>query len=37
EAVAWVRRSDARNAELVAATRARADLVVPATALPVRP
>ncbi|MFF4504481.1 nucleoside/nucleotide kinase family protein [Streptomyces sp. NPDC001401] len=29
EAVAWVRRSDQRNAELVAATRARADLVVP--------
>ncbi|MFH8217960.1 nucleoside/nucleotide kinase family protein [Streptomyces sp. NPDC018057] len=37
EAVAWVRGSDARNAELVAATRARADLVVPATALPVWP
>ncbi|GGS06972.1 nucleoside/nucleotide kinase family protein [Streptomyces humidus] len=29
EAVAWVRRSDQRNAELVAATRERADLVVP--------
>lgn len=29
EAVAWVRRSDERNAELVAATRGRADLVVP--------
>jgi pantothenate kinase len=28
EAVAWVRRSDQRNAELVAATRGRADLVV---------
>ncbi|WP_055619749.1 nucleoside/nucleotide kinase family protein [Streptomyces sp. JHA19] len=34
EAVAWVTRSDQRNAELVAATRDRADLVVPATALP---
>ncbi|MFB8754139.1 nucleoside/nucleotide kinase family protein [Streptomyces nigra] len=35
EAVAWVTRSDQRNAELVAATRGRADLVVPAaTALP---
>ncbi|MFJ3656711.1 nucleoside/nucleotide kinase family protein [Streptomyces nigra] len=34
EAVAWVMRSDQRNAELVAATRDRADLVVPATALP---
>lgn len=31
EAVAWVMRSDQRNAELVAATRDRADLVVPAT------
>jgi pantothenate kinase len=29
EAVAWVTRSDQRNAELVAATRQRADLVVP--------
>ncbi|MET8164374.1 nucleoside/nucleotide kinase family protein [Streptomyces sp. NPDC005329] len=29
EAVAWVLRSDQRNAELVAATRERADLVVP--------
>ncbi|NUO91793.1 MAG: nucleoside/nucleotide kinase family protein [Dermatophilaceae bacterium] len=29
EAVAWVLRSDQRNAELVAATRDRADLVVP--------
>ncbi|MEU0029245.1 nucleoside/nucleotide kinase family protein [Streptomyces sp. NPDC006335] len=34
EAVAWVTRSDQRNAELVAATRDRADLVVPVTALP---
>ncbi|MFE2644724.1 nucleoside/nucleotide kinase family protein [Streptomyces nigra] len=34
EAVAWVMRSDQRNAELVAATRDRADLTVPATALP---
>ncbi|WP_405625677.1 nucleoside/nucleotide kinase family protein [Streptomyces sp. NBC_00016] len=34
EAVAWVLRSDQRNAELVATTRERADLVVP---LPVRP
>ncbi|MET8076787.1 nucleoside/nucleotide kinase family protein [Streptomyces sp. NPDC005303] len=33
EAVAWVRRSDQRNAELVAATRDRADLVVPVSAL----
>ena len=32
-AVAWVMRSDQRNAELVAATRDRADLVVPVTAL----
>ncbi|MFJ9746899.1 nucleoside/nucleotide kinase family protein [Streptomyces chartreusis] len=32
-AVAWVMRSDQANAELVAATRDRADLVVPATAL----
>ncbi|WP_109003762.1 nucleoside/nucleotide kinase family protein [Streptomyces rishiriensis] len=29
EAVAWVLRSDQRNAELVAATRERADLLVP--------
>ncbi|MDH6514539.1 pantothenate kinase [Streptomyces sp. SAI-135] len=34
EAVAWVRRSDQANAELVAATRDRADLVVPQSALP---
>ncbi|MFE0257555.1 nucleoside/nucleotide kinase family protein [Streptomyces sp. NPDC059010] len=34
EAVAWVMRSDQRNAKLVAATRDRADLVVPGTALP---
>lgn len=34
QAVAWVLRSDQRNADLVAATRDRADLVVPATALP---
>ncbi|WP_338784954.1 nucleoside/nucleotide kinase family protein [Streptomyces sp. DG1A-41] len=34
EAVAWVRRSDQRNAELVATTRGRADLVVPESALP---
>ncbi|WP_062643428.1 nucleoside/nucleotide kinase family protein [Streptomyces maremycinicus] len=34
EAVEWVRRSDERNAELVATTRDRADLVVP---LPVPP
>ncbi|MFG3028172.1 nucleoside/nucleotide kinase family protein [Streptomyces sp. NPDC048253] len=34
EAVAWVQRSDQRNAELVATTRDRADLVV---SLPVRP
>ncbi|MCD9874619.1 nucleoside/nucleotide kinase family protein [Streptomyces guryensis] len=33
EAVAWVLRSDQRNAELVAATRDRADLVVPVDAL----
>ncbi|GAA0660231.1 nucleoside/nucleotide kinase family protein [Streptomyces thermocarboxydovorans] len=33
EAVAWVTRSDQRNAELVAATRHRADLVVPMAAL----
>ncbi|WP_217206861.1 nucleoside/nucleotide kinase family protein [Streptomyces sp. AC550_RSS872] len=35
QAVAWVLRSDQRNADLVAATRERAELVVPATALPV--
>ncbi|MEU6280927.1 nucleoside/nucleotide kinase family protein [Streptomyces sp. NPDC047028] len=35
-AVAWVRRSDQRNADLVARTRPRADLVVPPTALPGR-
>jgi uridine kinase len=29
EAVAWVERSDQRNAQLVAGTRERADLVVP--------
>ncbi|MEU9632048.1 nucleoside/nucleotide kinase family protein [Streptomyces luteogriseus] len=34
EAAAWVERSDQRNAELVAATRDRADLVVPEAALP---
>ncbi|MEU0245575.1 nucleoside/nucleotide kinase family protein [Streptomyces sp. NPDC006235] len=34
EAVAWVLRSDQRNAELVATTRERADLVVPESALP---
>ena len=33
EAVAWVLRSDQPNAELVAATRDRADLVVPVAAL----
>ncbi|EGX54615.1 nucleoside triphosphate hydrolase domain-containing protein [Streptomyces zinciresistens K42] len=33
-AVAWVMRSDQRNAALVAATRDRAGLVVPASALP---
>lgn len=38
DAVAWVLGTDQRNADLVAATRVRADLVVPATALPpVRP
>ncbi|CAL9280858.1 nucleoside/nucleotide kinase family protein [Streptomyces sp. SudanB52_2052] len=36
EAVEWVLRSDQRNAELVAATRDRADLVVPGQALPDR-
>ncbi|MEV8243020.1 nucleoside/nucleotide kinase family protein [Streptomyces rochei] len=35
DAVAWVRGSDRRNAELVAATRDRADLVVPEEAMPV--
>ncbi|MFC7984019.1 nucleoside/nucleotide kinase family protein [Streptomyces sp. NPDC057336] len=35
DAVAWVRGSDERNAELVAATRDRADLVVPEGAMPV--
>ncbi|QYX75464.1 nucleoside/nucleotide kinase family protein [Streptomyces akebiae] len=34
EAVAWVLRTDERNAELVAATRVRADLVVPESAMP---
>ncbi|WP_371667656.1 nucleoside/nucleotide kinase family protein [Streptomyces sp. NBC_00289] len=34
EAVTWVHRSDRPNAELVAATRDRADLVVPVTAMP---
>jgi pantothenate kinase len=34
EAVAWVLRSDRRNAELVDPTRDRADLVVPPAALP---
>jgi pantothenate kinase len=34
DAVAWVLGTDQRNADLVAATRSRADLVVPATALP---
>lgn len=33
-AVAWVRGTDQRNADLVATTRGRADLVVPGTALP---
>ncbi|MFD8232579.1 nucleoside/nucleotide kinase family protein [Streptomyces sp. NPDC059696] len=36
EAVAWVSRSDERNAELVATTRARADLAVPEPAMPRR-
>ncbi|GGQ12013.1 nucleoside/nucleotide kinase family protein [Streptomyces mutabilis] len=35
DAVAWVLGSDQRNADLVAATRARADLVVPEGAMPV--
>ncbi|MGW5635176.1 nucleoside/nucleotide kinase family protein [Streptomyces sp. NPDC003832] len=34
EAVGWVTRSDQRNAELVAGTRERADLVVTASAVP---
>ncbi|MCX2924974.1 nucleoside/nucleotide kinase family protein [Streptomyces sp. NEAU-W12] len=34
EAVAWVTRSDGPNAELVTRTRHRADLVVPASAVP---
>ncbi|MER6157016.1 nucleoside/nucleotide kinase family protein [Streptomyces sp. NPDC001868] len=34
EAVAWVRGTDQRNAELVAATRGFADLVVPPVAMP---
>lgn len=34
EAVSWVHRSDQRNAELVAGSRDRADLVVPEPALP---
>lgn len=34
EAVAWVLGTDQRNADLVAATRDRADLVVPESALP---
>jgi pantothenate kinase len=34
QAQAWVSRSDQPNAELVAATRGRADLVVPESALP---
>jgi pantothenate kinase len=33
-AVAWVRGTDQRNAELIAPTRDRADLIVPPTALP---
>ncbi|MFF7981388.1 nucleoside/nucleotide kinase family protein [Streptomyces sp. NPDC007901] len=36
EAVAWVAGTDQLNADLVAATRDRADLVVPETALPAR-
>ncbi|GAA2253474.1 nucleoside/nucleotide kinase family protein [Streptomyces indiaensis] len=36
EAVAWVSRSDERNAELVATTRGRADLVVPEPVMPCR-
>jgi hypothetical protein len=34
DAVAWVLGTDQRNAGLVAATRDRADLVVPENALP---
>ncbi|MFJ7334152.1 nucleoside/nucleotide kinase family protein [Streptomyces sp. NPDC101116] len=34
EAVVWVSRSDERNAELVATTRERADLLVPESAMP---
>ncbi|MGW4290950.1 nucleoside/nucleotide kinase family protein [Streptomyces sp. NPDC004673] len=34
-AVAWVLGTDQRNAELIATTRDRADLVIPASALPV--
>ncbi|MFI9244633.1 nucleoside/nucleotide kinase family protein [Streptomyces sp. NPDC053086] len=36
-AVAWVLGTDQRNADLVAKTRERADLIVPATALPAVP
>ncbi|MFI0806061.1 nucleoside/nucleotide kinase family protein [Streptomyces echinatus] len=36
-AVAWVLGTDQRNADLVATTRGRADLVVPAAALPTAP
>ncbi|MFE9308801.1 nucleoside/nucleotide kinase family protein [Streptomyces sp. NPDC020792] len=36
EAVAWVLGTDQRNADLVAATRSRADLIVPRSALPPR-
>ncbi|WP_225823820.1 nucleoside/nucleotide kinase family protein [Streptomyces naphthomycinicus] len=36
-AVAWVLGTDQRNADLIATTRERADLVVPATALPALP
>ncbi|MEV5840906.1 nucleoside/nucleotide kinase family protein [Streptomyces sp. NPDC051985] len=36
EAVAWVAGTDQLNADLVATTRDRADLVVPGTALPAR-
>ncbi|MFJ8196693.1 nucleoside/nucleotide kinase family protein [Streptomyces sp. NPDC096152] len=35
EAVAWVLGTDQRNADLIAATRNRADLVVPGTVVPV--
>ncbi|WND33345.1 nucleoside/nucleotide kinase family protein [Streptomyces sp. BB1-1-1] len=37
DAVAWVLGTDQRNADLVTATRDRADLVVPAGAMPDRP